>query len=76
MNEGYTLDDFIAVIDKKTDEWLDNEEFSKYLCPETLFGTKFEKYLNQKVVNKKQPVKKDKTMEILEGVYNGTIKID
>ena len=76
LNEGYTLDDFIAVIDKKTDEWLDNEEFSKYLCPETLFGTKFEKYLNQKVVNKKQTVKKDKTMEILEGVYNGTIEVN
>lgn len=74
LNEGYHLDDFIDVIDKKYDEWL-GTEFEKYLCPETLFGTKFEKYLNQKVVSKK-PQKKDKTMEILEGVYNGTIKID
>lgn len=76
LNEGYTLDDFIVVIDKKTDEWLEDSEFSKYLCPETLFGTKFEKYLNQKVIKKNQSQKKDKTMEILEGVYNGTIKID
>ncbi len=52
LNEGYTLDDFIVVIDKKTDEWLENNEFSKYLCPETLFGSKFEKYLNQKSNNK------------------------
>ncbi|MCI9434737.1 MAG: hypothetical protein HFI86_05665 [Bacilli bacterium] len=74
LNEGYNLDDFIAVIDKKYDEWL-GTEFEKYLCPETLFGTKFEKYLNQKYVSKKQQ-KKDKTMEVLEGVYNGTIKID
>lgn len=73
LNEGYHLDDFIDVIDKKYDEWV-GTEFEKYLCPETLFGTKFEKYLNQKVVRKK-PQKKDKTMEILEGVYNGTIKI-
>lgn len=76
LNEGYTLDDFIVVIDKKTDEWLEDSEFSKYLCPETLFGTKFEKYLNQKVIKKSQSQKKDKTMQILEGVYNGTIKID
>lgn len=76
LNEGYTLDDFIVVIDKKTDEWLEDIEFSKYLCPETLFGTKFEKYLNQKVIKKNQSQKKDKTMQILEGVYNGTIKID
>lgn len=52
LNEGYTLDDFIAVIDKKYNEWV-NTEFEKYLCPETLFGTKFEKYLNQKVSNNK-----------------------
>lgn len=51
LNEGYTLDDFIVVIDKKTAEW-NKTEFEKYLCPETLFGTKFEKYLNQKIVTK------------------------
>lgn len=47
LNEGYKLDDFIAVIDKKCKEWK-NTEFEKFLCPETLFGNKFEKYLNQK----------------------------
>ena len=47
LNEGYTLDDFIAVIDKKYDEW-HGTEFEVYLRPETLFGTKFEGYLNQK----------------------------
>lgn len=54
LNEGYKLDDFIVVIDKKCDEWLNNAEFVKYLCPETLFGRKFEKYLNQKVITKKE----------------------
>lgn len=47
LNEGYVLDDFIVVIDKKYDEWT-GTEFEKHLCPETLFGSKFEKYLNQK----------------------------
>lgn len=47
LNEGYKLDDFIVVIDKKSKEWK-NTEFEKFLCPETLFGNKFEKYLNQK----------------------------
>ena len=48
LREGYTLDDFKVVIDKKCTEWL-NTDMSKYLRPETLFGTKFEGYLNQKV---------------------------
>ena len=56
MNEGYILDDFIAVIDKKYDEWI-GTEWEKYLCPETLFGTKFEKYLNQKSSQKKRTLK-------------------
>ena len=47
MNEGFSLNDFKTVIDKMTDEWLDDENMSKYLRPETLFGTKFESYLNK-----------------------------
>ena len=45
QNEGYTLEDFYAVIDKKCAEWM-GTTFQKYLRPETLFGTKFESYLN------------------------------
>lgn len=48
INEGFTLEDFKKVIDIKFIEWK-NTEFEKYLRPETLFGTKFESYLNQKV---------------------------
>ena len=48
LNDGYTLEDFKSVIDKKCSEWL-NTDMEKYLCPETLFGSKFEKYLNQKI---------------------------
>ena len=48
FKEGYTLEDFKHVIDIKTAEWKDSPEFSKYLRPETLFGSKFDGYLNQK----------------------------
>jgi len=46
IKDGYTVEDFKIVIDKKYKEWLGTEQ-SKYLRPETLFGTKFEGYLNQ-----------------------------
>ena len=49
FNEGFTIDDFKIVIDKKTVEWINDKEMNKYLRPETLFGTKFESYLNQQV---------------------------
>jgi uncharacterized phage protein (TIGR02220 family) len=43
--EGFTLDDFKTVIDKKCAEW-SKTDMAKYLRPETLFGSKFESYLN------------------------------
>ena len=52
--EGFRLEDFITVIDKKTVEWIQDPKMNKYLRPETLFGTKFEGYLNQIVTEKKQ----------------------
>lgn len=54
LKEGYTLADFKTVIDKKVAEWISNPEMSKYLRPTTLFGPKFESYLNQKSVNSRQ----------------------
>lgn len=48
LDEGFTIDDFKTVIDKKCDEWLSNSKMEQYLRPETLFGTKFEGYLNAK----------------------------
>lgn len=47
LAEGFTLEDFITVIDKKCAEWI-GSEWEKFLRPETLFGTKFEGYLNAK----------------------------
>lgn len=48
LNEGFTEADFKTVIDKKVAEWR-GTDMAKYLRPETLFGTKFEAYLNQSV---------------------------
>lgn len=62
INEKYTVEDFYSVIDKKTAEWLNTEQ-EKYLRPETLFGTKFESYLNQKNGKPKS------TFEILQAEY-------
>lgn len=45
--EGHRLDDFKKVIDTKCSEWMNTEQ-EQYLRPQTLFGTKFESYLNQK----------------------------
>ena len=53
VKEGYTIEDFKKVIDSKSREWL-NTDFEKYLRPATLFGTKFENYLNE--ANKKTPI--------------------
>lgn len=47
MKEGFTVEDFFRVIEVKCAEWL-GTEWEKYLRPETLFGTKFESYLNYK----------------------------
>ena len=47
LREGFTVDDFKRVIDNKTKEWKHDPKMSKYLRPETLFGTKFESYLNE-----------------------------
>ncbi|WP_204206108.1 phage replisome organizer N-terminal domain-containing protein [Mammaliicoccus sciuri] len=57
FNEDYTLEDFIRVIDIKTNEWINDEKMKKYLKPDTLFRTSnFDKYLNQEVTTKKDEV--------------------
>lgn len=50
FEEKYTLENFYTVIDIKVAEWMGNEEMQKNLNPLCLFGTKFEKYLNQGVI--------------------------
>ena len=72
FNEGYTLDDFKTVIDKKYNEWgrkPTKEELQRgikdmriYLRPKTLFGSNFDVYLNQEQTEKvpaKPPVSRN-----------------
>ena len=52
LKEGYSLDDFKKVIDVKIEEWKgrftkDGKNMEDWLRPQTLFGNKFESYLNQ-----------------------------
>ena len=47
IKEGFDLKDFYIVIDKKVSQWLKNPKMVTFLRPETLFGTKFEGYLNE-----------------------------
>lgn len=47
-DEGFTLDDFKQVVNNKVAEWK-GTDMEKYLRPETLFGNKFEGYLNQEL---------------------------
>lgn len=47
-NDGHRLDDFKTAIDNKAADWL-GTDYEQYLRPVTLFGTKFESYLNAKV---------------------------
>jgi len=54
IREGYTLEDFKKVINIKTNEWIDTN-MEIYLRPHTLFGTKFESYINQKGVSNNGP---------------------
>lgn len=49
LNEGFTVDDFKQVINTKCAGWINDPKMSGYLRPSTLFGNKFEQYLNEKV---------------------------
>lgn len=53
LNEGFSLEDFKTVIDNQYAKW-HNTEWEQYLRPQTLFGTKFESYLNAKPVKAKK----------------------
>lgn len=74
LSEGFTVDDFKTVIDKKCAEWIGDPKMEKYLRPETLFGTKFEGYLNAKVSRQtarpQQGYHKQTKAEELDDFYN------
>lgn len=53
VEEGFVIDDFHTVIDLKVKDWK-GTDMEQYLRPETLFGTKFEGYLNQRKKKKEE----------------------
>lgn len=66
FNEGFEIDDFKSVIDIKSKEWM-NTDMEKFIRPETLFGTKFESYLNQSVGSNQDNKKTgDNTIDYLD----------
>lgn len=46
--DGYRMDDFKRVVDNKCAAWKGHPDHDKYLRPETLFGEKFDSYLNER----------------------------
>jgi uncharacterized phage protein (TIGR02220 family) len=54
IKEGYVFDDFKYVVDIKAKQWM-NTEMEQYLRPQTLFGNKFNSYINERpITNGKQ----------------------
>lgn len=53
LNEGFSVDDFKLVIDRKAEDWLNDSRMSKFLRPQTLFSPKFEGYLQEAKRKKK-----------------------
>jgi uncharacterized phage protein (TIGR02220 family) len=51
--EGFKLDDFKAVIDDRVERWGGDANMAEYLRPSTLFGTKFEGYLQAAIAGPK-----------------------
>ena len=54
IKEAYVFEDFKYVIDIKAKQWM-NTEMEQYLRPQTLFGNKFNSYINERpITNGKQ----------------------
>lgn len=51
IKDGYCLEDFFMVISNMSKKWLNDPKMQDYLRPETLFGDKFESYLNIKTTS-------------------------
>lgn len=56
FKKKFTVDDFKKVIDIKTAQWMNDKKMSRYLRPSTLFGSKFESYLNEEIGGNKNEV--------------------
>lgn len=69
LKEGFTVEDFKTVIDKKYTKWK-GTEYEQYLNPDTLFApSKFEKYLNETEGNSK-PKKENQFNQMIHTNYD------
>lgn len=69
LKENYSVDDFKKVIDIKCGEWISTDN-SKYLRPETLFGNKFEGYLNSGTIQSNNAIDPYAGYKIATEQYN------
>ena len=69
INEGFTEGDFKYVIKNKAKKWLGENGMGDYLRPQTLFGTKFESYRNEKEYETKEERKKREDDEFIKDYY-------
>lgn len=69
--EGHTAEEFKTIINKKADDWLNNEKMYQYLNPETLFRkSNFEKYLEQAQQGiRNEEAATDRVSRILDAVF-------
>ena len=65
FSEGFTLEDFKRVIDLKCEEW-SGSQMEMYLRPETLFGSKFDSYLNACPAAKHQSQEPEEIVESVD----------
>ena len=69
LSEGFMVENFKTVIDKKNRKWRGDPKMAEFLRPITLFGTKFESYLNEPEipqVAQPKPSSMDKTLSALD----------
>lgn len=85
LSEGYTFEDLRSVIEKKAAEWSCDGKMRTYLRPSTLFGEKFEEYLNapdpiaildEKKESRKAKELKDELKADMEGLDSVTNRIE
>ena len=74
LQKGYTEEQMKTVIDKKVGSWLGDPKVEQYLRPSTLFGQKFEQYLNEPDSARKQKQDKERKKAENREKYRDEIK--
>jgi uncharacterized phage protein (TIGR02220 family) len=67
LKENYTIKEFEHVVKVKHQEWKDDKKMKKYLVPSTLFSDKFDKYLNQELIQTQEEIE-DEIIQKLGGL--------